>query len=100
MVHVDSLRFESSSNAEFTEQLLKWNFKESGVLRVANVSHHKVGESYARHEYTITDEIVYKIDIEEKDENGIWRAYKASDVQLELVRIDPFIRRNLKFKGL
>lgn len=78
---------------------MRWTFKESGVLRVANVSHHRVGESIARHEYTITDDIIYKIDIVEKDENGVWRDYIAEDIQLELVRIDPFIRRNLKFKG-
>ncbi|VDK40331.1 unnamed protein product [Taenia asiatica] len=95
---VTNKRFERSSNAEFCDHLLRWTFKESGVLRVANVSHHRVGESTARHEYTITDDIVYKIDIVEKDKNGVWRDYVAEDIQLELVRIDPFIRRNLKFK--
>ncbi|VDM27032.1 unnamed protein product, partial [Hydatigera taeniaeformis] len=88
-----------SSNAEFCDHLSRWAFKESGVLRVANVSHHRVGESTARHEYTITDEIVYKIDIVEKAANGVWHDYVAEDIQLELVRIDPFIRRNLQFGG-
>ncbi|KAL5969885.1 Dolichyl-diphosphooligosaccharide--protein glycosyltransferase 48 kDa subunit [Taenia solium] len=96
---VTNKRFERSSNAEFCDHLLQWTFKESGVLRVANVSHHRVGESTPRHEYTITDDIIYKIDIVEKDKNGVWRDYVAEDIQLELVRIDPFIRRNLQFKN-
>ncbi|VDL20211.1 unnamed protein product [Hymenolepis diminuta] len=95
---VTNQRFKHSSNAEFADHLLRWTFQESGVLRVANVTHHKVGESFPRREYTITDEIVYKIDIEVKDENGVWRDYVAKDVQLELVRIDPFIRRYLEHK--
>ncbi|CDS37961.1 dolichyl diphosphooligosaccharide protein [Echinococcus multilocularis] len=96
---VANKRFEHSSNSEFCDHLLRWTFKESGVLRVANVSHHRVDELIARHEYTITDEIIYRIDIAEKDESGVWQDYVAEDIQLELVRIDPFIRRNLKFKG-
>ncbi|KAM7539078.1 hypothetical protein Aperf_G00000051454 [Anoplocephala perfoliata] len=95
---VTGKRYDISGNAEFADHLLRWTFHESGDLRVANVSHHKVGESFPRREYTITDEIVYKIDIEEKDVNGVWRDYVAKDVQLELIRIDPFIRRNLEFK--
>ncbi|VDN99037.1 unnamed protein product [Rodentolepis nana] len=96
---VTNKRSELSSNAEFADHLLRWNFQESGVLRISNVTHYKVGESFPRREYTITDEIIYKIDIEEKDENGFWRDYVANDVQLELIRIDPFIRRYLKHTG-
>ncbi|VDD81948.1 unnamed protein product [Mesocestoides corti] len=98
MNKVTGLRFEHSGNAEFVEHLWRWTFKESGVLRVRNTSHHKIGESSPRREYTITDDIIYKIDIEIKDEDGVWREYVANDVQVELIRIDPFIRRNLQFK--
>ncbi|KAL5104657.1 Dolichyl-diphosphooligosaccharide--protein glycosyltransferase 48 kDa subunit [Taenia crassiceps] len=83
---VTNKRFELSSNAEFCDHLLRWTFKEAA-------------ESAARHEYTIMDDIVYKIDIVEKDANGVWRDYVAEDIQLELVRIDPFIRRNLPFRN-
>ncbi|VDM22892.1 unnamed protein product, partial [Hydatigera taeniaeformis] len=38
---VTNKRFERSSNAEFCDHLSRWAFKESGVLRVANVSHHR-----------------------------------------------------------
>jgi hypothetical protein len=40
---------------------------------------------------------VYTIEIE-KLQKGIWVPYDADDVQLEFVRIDPFVRTTLKRK--
>ena len=40
----------------------------------------------------------YTIDIETLD-NGKWKAFKADDIQLEFVRIDPFVRLELKRSG-
>lgn len=62
---------------------------------MSNITHHKVGESSAPAEYTITDEVVYRAVIEEL-KGGIWTGYVSDDVQLEFVRIDPFVRTNLK----
>lgn len=36
----------------------------------------------------------------EKYEDGKWVPFEADDVQLEFVRIDPFVRTTLKSKGL
>lgn len=94
-----SRRSEVSGNALLCDHLTRWTFKESGVLRVRNVSHHKVGESIARTEYTITDDIVYTIDIETKTADDIWEDFVAKDVQVELIRIDPFIRMTMPLKG-
>ena len=44
--------------------------------------------------YTITDDVVYSIDIEEYS-NGKWVPYNGKDVQMEFVRIDPFVRLTL-----
>lgn len=38
---------------------------------------------------------MYRIEIEEL-KNGKWQPFDANDVQLEFVRIDPFIRTTLK----
>lgn len=44
--------------------------------------------------YTIKDDVIYTIDIEEfKD--GKWVPFHANDVQLEFVRIDPFVRMTM-----
>lgn len=87
-----------SGNGDFVKALSQWTFQETGVLRVKSVSHHKVGEKQPPREYTITDDVEYTIEIEEK-KDGKWVPYKANDVQFEFVRIDPFVRTTLKGNG-
>lgn len=38
---------------------------------------------------------MYRIEIEEL-KNSVWQPFEADDVQLEFVRIDPFVRTTLK----
>lgn len=38
---------------------------------------------------------IYSIEVEIL-ENGLWKPFNADDIQLEFVRIDPFIRTTLK----
>jgi len=40
----------------------------------------------------------YSVEIEKLDD-GKWIPFEADDVQLEFVRIDPFVRTTLKGKG-
>ncbi|VDN60199.1 unnamed protein product [Dracunculus medinensis] len=84
-----------SGNLYFITELSKWVFMEKGVLRVKSVSHHKINQKSPPREYTIMDEVEYSIEIEEL-KGGKWVPFKANDVQLEFVRIDPFVRINLK----
>nr|VZI33318.1 unnamed protein product [Spirometra erinaceieuropaei] len=88
-----------SGNRELSENLALWTFKETGVLRVSSVHHNKVGEKDSMREYTIKDDIIFSIDIEMKGLDGTWKPFVADDVQVELIRIDPFIRRTLPHKG-
>lgn len=69
-----------------------------GRLRVVNIEHHKVGETEAPQAYTINDPVAYTIAIEELS-SGKWRPFQANDIQLEFVRIDPFVRTTLKNIG-
>lgn len=64
------------------------------MLRVRNVVHHKVDERKVPESYTILEDAVYKIQIEELS-NGKWSPYNGADVQLEFIRIDPFVRTKL-----
>ncbi|KAH8287082.1 hypothetical protein KR054_002194 [Drosophila jambulina] len=85
-----------AGNRAVAESISQWVFGETGRLRVASVQHHKEGESLPPEQaYTITDPVVYTIAIEELVA-GEWRAFKANDIQLEFVRIDPFVRTYLK----
>lgn len=87
-----------SGNSDLVASLSKWVFKESGVLRVTSVKHNIVGESKPPREYTIGEEVTYEIHVEEL-QNNRWIPFQGKDMQLEFVRIDPFVRTTLKNKN-
>merc|ERR1712107_357409 len=73
-------------------------FKQSGVLKVESIAHNKKGEKEAPGHYTIKDEAVYTIVVKELI-NGKWVGYSGKDMQMEFVRIDPFVRITMDNKG-
>uniref|UniRef100_A0A8C0BQG7 Dolichyl-diphosphooligosaccharide--protein glycosyltransferase 48 kDa subunit n=1 Tax=Buteo japonicus TaxID=224669 RepID=A0A8C0BQG7_9AVES len=93
-----SKRYSQTGNYELAVALSRWVFKEEGVLRVGAVSHHRVGELAPPHAYTVTDLVEYSIVIE-KLSDGKWVPFDGDDIQLEFVRIDPFVRTFLKRNG-
>lgn len=86
-----------SGNQALAVSISKWVFGEHGQLRVKAVRHYKEGETQPPSAYTIMESVIYQIEIE-KLANGNWQPYDAKDVQLEFVRIDPFVRTTLKRK--
>lgn len=90
-------QYESSGNQQVATAVSQWVFKEHGVLRVKSVTHHRAGEKTAPPAYTIMEAVVYTIEIE-KLQGDKWVPYDADDVQLEFVRIDPFVRTMLQRK--
>jgi len=90
-----SKEFFPSGNAKFCEEITLWAFQERGILRYSNITHHKVGETHESETYTVNDEIVYSIVIEEWNGRR-WIPYIADDVQIEYSMLDPYIRSALK----
>jgi len=90
-----SKKFDKSGNKKFVSELLQWNFKERGVLKAENIDHHRVNETYAPFSYRIKDDIEYSVDISEWNGEK-WVPFKSNDVQLEFVRLDPYVRVFLK----
>lgn len=84
-----------SGNQEVVDAITKWVFGATGRLRVSSVVHHKEGEKQPPQAYTITEPVIYQIQIEAL-EGGKWVPFQAKDVQLEFVRIDPFVRTTLQ----
>ena len=78
--------------------LTDWCFKQSGVLKVESISHHKAGEKSPPAHYTIKDDAVYTIVVKELVK-GQWVPYDGKDMQMEFVRIDPFVRITMDNKG-
>lgn len=94
-------KFPKSGNQELSIALSRWCFQQSGVLRVVNVNHHLVGEKAppASEIYTINDDVVYTIGIEEFKTGKGWVPYNGKDVQMEFHRIDPFVRQTMENNG-
>jgi oligosaccharyltransferase complex subunit beta len=58
------------------------------------------GDSPNAYVYRIKDEIKWSMVIEEFDQDaGGWRPYKANDVQVEFVMLNPYERRTLTHDG-
>uniref|UniRef100_A0A1I8HV75 Dolichyl-diphosphooligosaccharide--protein glycosyltransferase 48 kDa subunit n=1 Tax=Macrostomum lignano TaxID=282301 RepID=A0A1I8HV75_9PLAT len=89
-----------SGNRDLALSLSQWVFKQRGVLRFRDVKHSLAGESAPPEFYTVKDLVQYSITIDiYKPETGRWEPFQGSDVQLEFVRIDPFVRTNLRSDG-
>ncbi|KAI9284485.1 Dolichyl-diphosphooligosaccharide--protein glycosyltransferase subunit WBP1 [Umbelopsis sp. AD052] len=88
-------KFARSGNKEFTDELSRWTFQEKSVLKVFDHRHHKEGETQKLETYRIKDNITYTIEIAEYDGEK-WTPYHASDIQLEVIMLDPYIRTTLQ----
>lgn len=86
---IGSQKYQKSGNEALAGSFSQWVFKETGVLRVGEVEHHLV-EGGTPAAYTITEDVEYAIQIDSL-EDGKWVPFKATDVQLKFVRIDPFV---------
>lgn len=90
--------YEVAGNEAVAKAITRWVFKENGVIRVSAVHHHKVGEKEPPQAYTVKDDVVYSIHVE-KLSGDKWIPYETTDLQLEFVRIDPFVRMTMKPTG-
>ncbi|KAK4875718.1 hypothetical protein RN001_012140 [Aquatica leii] len=88
-----------SGNKKVSLSIADWVFKQQGQLRVRSVKHHKEGEKVPPQAYTIMEQIVYTIEVDIW-ESREWKPFNTDDIQLEFVRIDPFVRTTLTRKFL
>lgn len=91
-------KYDLSGNEMVAKAMANWVFKKKGVIRVSGVHHHRVGELQPPTSYTIMDDVVYSVNVEELSGKE-WIPYEANDLQLEFVRIDPFVRMSMKPVG-
>jgi len=87
------------ANRKYAQHLVKWNFGESGILKVDRIFHHHAGaETYQPSEYKIKDDVVYTIAMSTWDHNkNEWVSFETSDLTLEFVMLDPYIRMPLTY---
>jgi oligosaccharyltransferase complex subunit beta len=87
-----------SGNQDLAVALSDWLFKQRGVLRSRNIHHYLKSDKSTPRFYTIKYDIVFHIQFDEFI-NGKWMPFNGTDVQLEFVRIDPFVRTTMKNKA-
>ncbi|KAI8071712.1 Dolichyl-diphosphooligosaccharide--protein glycosyltransferase subunit WBP1 [Gongronella butleri] len=81
-------------NAAFITELTKWTFQEKSVLKVVDHRHHPEGSKHSKPWYRIKDDIVYTLEVAEYKDDA-WVPFRADDVQLEVIMLDPYIRTTL-----
>jgi oligosaccharyltransferase complex subunit beta len=87
-----------SGNQDLAVALSDWLFKQRGVLRARNIRHYLKSDKTTPRFYTVKDDIVFNVQFDEFV-YGQWVPFNGTDVQLEFVRIDPFVRTKLNNNG-
>lgn len=90
-------KFDKSGNEELAVALTSWTFKQRGVIRARNIHHYLKSDRSTPAFYTIKNDIVFNVHFDEFV-HGKWLPFNGTDVQLEFVRIDPFVRTTMKNK--
>lgn len=94
--------YEKSGNEEFAIELSKWTFGERGMLRARDLQHRLQQKDAQLNPlaYRIKDDVHVQIMIEEWDQSkASYVPFTQSDVQLEIVMLDPYIRKTMKHDG-
>ncbi|KAJ3996614.1 oligosaccharyl transferase beta subunit [Lentinula boryana] len=86
-----------SGNKQAALEIAGWAFQERGVLRIDEVTHHKVNQTGPVEMYTTNDEIVYTTRISSfNPSTKKWERYSGlKDLQLEFTMLDPHVRTAL-----
>lgn len=92
--------FDNSADQSIEDDLIKWVFQINGVIKPTYFHHSLVdkdGHALPQVEYKIKDFCKFEVGISEWD-GAQWGPYKAEDVQLEFIMLDPYYRITLPFE--
>ncbi|KAJ2454711.1 oligosaccharyl transferase glycoprotein complex, beta subunit [Coemansia sp. RSA 2336] len=87
------LRKKGAANRQFVSELSQWVLQEKAVLRASPLRHALASGGRPDH-YRVSSDVVFEIDLTEL-RDGTWQPYRADDVQLEAIMLDPYIRTTL-----
>ncbi|KAK9173914.1 Oligosaccharyltransferase 48 kDa subunit beta family protein [Cryptosporidium meleagridis] len=93
----------NSENSEFCKDIFLWSFQQKGLIKIVDISHRKLNESFETIvdnydetlNYTVEDVVRFSAKIY-KFSNDKWENYNSEDIQLEFTMLDPYIRTYLK----
>ncbi|KTW26079.1 hypothetical protein T552_02972 [Pneumocystis carinii B80] len=85
-------------NEEFVKDITEWLFQEKSVLKVGLVKHNLADKTLVTNPpniYKVKDNVTFEITLSQY-KNDSWIPFTVSDIQLELIMLDPYIRTALK----
>lgn len=94
----DAILGKAKANAGFLTDSLAWVFQQKGVLKSSKIRHRIVGGEEQPSLYRIKDVVEVAVDILECNGSKC-SPYDGTDVQMELVMLDPYIRKTLTNLG-
>lgn len=90
-----------SANEAVTTKAALWTLQQRGVLKATNMRHRLLSQppgSLPPSGYRVMDEVEFAVDLFVY-EGGKKAPYQATDVQVEFVMLDPYIRLPLRHEG-
>lgn len=91
-----ALQEEHFGNKNAVSDLIKWTFRETGVIRVKSMTYHGEGVDHKETLFNVGEKLYFSAEVEEfNSDSGLWKPYVASDLQVELVMLDPWVRTTL-----
>ncbi|PNW72980.1 hypothetical protein CHLRE_14g614100v5 [Chlamydomonas reinhardtii] len=88
----------ATANKDFVNTLTRWTFQDRGVLVASNMRHHLLGSEDQPWGYRVNDDVEFLVDVMEV-EGGESKPYKADDVQVEFIMLNPYVRQPLAHDG-
>ncbi|TRM59834.1 Dolichyl-diphosphooligosaccharide--protein glycosyltransferase subunit WBP1 [Schizophyllum amplum] len=84
-------------NERFVQDVARWTFQESMVLRIDETGHHLVNATEPKQAYTTNDDIVFTAKISKfNPETDAFEPFSdINDMQLEFTMLDPHVRTAL-----
>jgi oligosaccharyltransferase complex subunit beta len=84
-----------AGNEEFATSITRWLLHKRGVLKFGDLRHRHPGGTEQPAAYRIKDDAEFEVHVQELVD-GSWQPYRADDVQMEFVMLDPYIRATLQ----
>ncbi|AOA62515.1 ER oligosaccharyltransferase complex subunit beta [Komagataella phaffii CBS 7435] len=90
-----TLFFDNEHFDQSAKDLVDWTFQSRNLLKSTFAKHYLTDAPESTEEYKVKDEVSYEIGLSEWNGKE-WVPFKANDVQLELIMLDPYYRITLE----
>ena len=80
-------------NEQAVKDIISWTLRKNGLVRVNSMSYFGQNAKGKETLFNVGEKIFFEAEIEELDQKSQgWKPYISSDLQVELVMLDPWVR--------